>query len=47
MIKIKRPAMPEILKTHQLEWTNNLVNLVKQYGGYDKIPETKIKRETL
>jgi uncharacterized protein (TIGR02646 family) len=43
MIKIFRPAMPHILKVHQQEWTKTLVNLVNQYGGYDKIPETKKK----
>ena len=39
MLKIRRPAMPEILKIHQQEWTNHLVGLVKQYGGYNNIPE--------
>lgn len=38
MIKVKRPAMPDILKIHHTEWTKTLVDLVNQYGGYDKIP---------
>lgn len=46
MIRISKRDIPEILQQHQLEWTASLVNLVKQYDGYDKIPEG-IKREAV
>lgn len=40
MIKVFRDSTPQILQVHQQEWTKILVDLVNQYGGYDKIPET-------
>jgi uncharacterized protein (TIGR02646 family) len=39
MIKVKRPVIPDILKVHHTEWTQTLVDLVNQYGGYDQIPK--------
>jgi uncharacterized protein (TIGR02646 family) len=39
MITVTRPPLPEVLKQHQSEWTKELMNLVKKYGGYDKIPD--------
>jgi uncharacterized protein (TIGR02646 family) len=39
MIQNSKKDIPEILQKNQLEWTARLVNLVKEYGAYDKIPE--------
>ncbi|GEM_PF-635751 len=43
MIKVTRPPIPEVLKQYQSEWTKELMNLVKKYGGYDKIPDDEKK----
>jgi len=44
MIKVKRPAMPDILKESHPDWTKTLVDLVNEYGRYDKIPKDEKKQ---
>lgn len=46
MIQVIKKDIPDILQQHQHEWTVRLVNLVKEYNGYDKIPE-KLKDEAV
>lgn len=38
MIKIKKPASPQILVDNKQIWTTALKDAIKRYGGYDKIP---------
>jgi uncharacterized protein (TIGR02646 family) len=38
MIQLKLKIIPSDLASGQLEWTASLINLVKNYGGYAKIP---------
>lgn len=39
MISITRNNIPEVLKNNQIAWTISLLNLVKEYKGYSKIPK--------
>ncbi|HLO44159.1 MAG TPA: hypothetical protein VK175_07495 [Leadbetterella sp.] len=41
MIQIKRPKIPDVLAKNQLQWTADLINLVKKYGDYNKIPDNE------
>lgn len=38
MIRIQKGAEPQILKDNQVQWTADLMALVKKYGGYGRIP---------
>lgn len=40
MIQVSKKEIPDILQRNQQEWTTILINLVHEYGGYDKIPES-------
>ncbi|WP_054177723.1 HNH endonuclease [Trabulsiella odontotermitis] len=39
MIKLERPAKPQVLVDNAAEWTRNLMSLVAKYKEYKKIPE--------
>lgn len=39
MIKLEKNTKPNILKLNEKTWTINLLNSVKKYGGYSKIPK--------
>lgn len=41
MIKIQKPAAPQILVDNQAVWTKNLLDAINTYGGYSKIPEVE------
>lgn len=44
MIRIMKGAAPQVLVDHQKEWTDDLLNAVSHYGGYDKIPTGQKKK---
>lgn len=46
MIQVKQKDIPDILQKEQNEWTARLINLVKEYDGYDKIPDN-LKNEAV
>ena len=39
MIKVTKSSEPQVLTDNKTQWTNDLMNLVKKYGSYNKIPE--------
>ena len=41
MIKIHKPAAPQILVDNKATWTKNLLDAINTYGGYSKIPESE------
>lgn len=41
VIKIQKPAAPQILMDNQAVWTQNLLDAINAYGGYSKIPESE------
>jgi len=46
MIKINKPDPPNVLINNKDTWTEALMDAIKIYGGYDKIPE-KIKNNLI
>jgi len=40
MIKLYPKEIPDILQTNQHGWTVNLLQTIREYGGYAKIPES-------
>lgn len=46
MIQILKKDIPDILQKNQQEWTISLINLVQEYGGFDKIPD-RLKSEAV
>lgn len=46
MIRVSKNEIPDILVENQQAWTAKLLNLVKEYGGYNNIPE-KLKNEAV
>ena len=44
MIKIQKPAAPQVLVNNKATWTQNLLDAIATYGEYSKIPESEINR---
>lgn len=43
MIKIQKPAAPQVLLYKKATWTQNLLDAINIYGEYSKIPESEKK----
>lgn len=43
MIKIQKPVAPQVLIDNKVAWTQNLLDAIRIYGGYSKIPEPEKK----
>ena len=41
MIKIQKPAAPQVLVNNKAIWTQNLLDAIATYGEYSKIPESE------
>lgn len=41
MIKIQKPAAPQVLVNNKATWTQNLLDAIATYGEYSKIPESE------
>ena len=41
MIKIQKPTAPQVLLDNKATWTQNLLDAINTYGGYNKIPESE------
>lgn len=39
MIKVTKGKEPQVLIDNKVQWTNDLMNLVKKYGSYEAIPK--------
>mgnify|MGYP005607735109 CR=1 FL=1 len=44
MIKIQKPAAPQVLMDNKTTWTQNLLDAITAYGEYSKIPESEKRR---
>lgn len=44
MIKIQKPAAPQVLVDNKATWTQSLLNAISSYGEYKKIPEYEKSR---
>ena len=44
MIKIQKPAAPQVLVDNKTTWTQNLLDAIATYGDYNKIPESEKSR---
>ena len=44
MIKIQKPAAPQVLVNNKATWTQNLLDAIDTYGEYSKIPESEKNR---
>ena len=44
MIKIQKPAAPQVLVDNKTTWTQNLLDAITAYGEYSKIPESEKRR---
>ena len=47
MIKIQKPAAPQVLVNNKATWTQNLLDAIATYGEYSKIPESEKKQITV
>lgn len=43
MIKVIKGTEPQVLTDNKMQWTSDLLDLVKKYGSYDAIPKNEKK----